>query len=54
VLIKVRRNHLTTTWHLGCPYPMNRHKLNFITGELVVESSNVSEVGLYTVDGKSM
>jgi hypothetical protein len=25
VLIKVRRNHLTTTWHLGCPYPMNRH-----------------------------
>jgi hypothetical protein len=26
VLIKVRRNHLTTTWHLGCPYPINRHR----------------------------
>jgi hypothetical protein len=21
------RTHLTTTWHLGCPYPMNRHML---------------------------
>jgi hypothetical protein len=22
----VRRHHLTTTWHLGCPYPINRHR----------------------------
>jgi hypothetical protein len=22
---QVRRNHLTTTWHLGCPYPIYRH-----------------------------
>jgi hypothetical protein len=28
VLIKVRRNYLTTTWHLGCSYPINRHMLN--------------------------
>jgi hypothetical protein len=27
VLVKVRRNHLTTTWHLGCSYPINRHTM---------------------------
>ncbi|KAI1591708.1 DDE-1 domain containing protein, partial [Pyrenophora tritici-repentis] len=25
VLISKRKNHLANTWHLGCPYPMNRH-----------------------------
>jgi hypothetical protein len=30
VLIKVRRNHLTTTWHLGGPYPINRHIIGLV------------------------
>jgi hypothetical protein len=28
VLTKVRRNYFTTTWHLGCSYPINRHTNN--------------------------
>jgi hypothetical protein len=30
MLIKVRRNHFTTMWHLGCPYPINRHITRFM------------------------